>query len=197
MSHYTFEHLQQLRLDAKLHSLDTSRAKIERGTGDVFAVHLPRPMWSISSVTDEKVPSIVECRSAPEAEGTLLSWLLKLTRAERLACRTGRVIGWSPDQITRRPLTDTEISAYRAELQHLKVRDRLAEQLAEALQRQKAQLATQAGVDHLTEQYGLRHNAKPADAGVNALKADPIHEEPATFGATRRPSAARKGARHE
>lgn len=90
MTHSTHEHLQQLRLDAKLHSLDTRRAKIERGTGDVFAVHLPGPVWNISSVTDEKGPSIVECRSAPEAEGTLLSWLLKLTRAERLACRQGK-----------------------------------------------------------------------------------------------------------
>lgn len=192
MTHSTHEHLQQLRLDVKLHSLDNSRAKIERGTGDVFAVHLPRPVWNISSVTDEKVPPIVECRSAPEAEGTLLSWLLKLTRAERLACRQGRVVGWTMDQIAHRPLSDEEVRVYRAKLQYLKDRDRLAEQLAEALQRQKSQLATQAGVDHLAKQYGLA-SAKVVTPPV-AMKADPAHEETAT-GAVRRATVTRKGAK--
>ncbi|MFB1632489.1 hypothetical protein [Pseudomonas sp. AP-1] len=194
MSHFDQEHLQRLRLDVTLHAIDKTRASINKGAGDSFSVSLPRPMWDISAVLDAKVPSTIVCRSAGEAEGELLTWLLRIVRAERLACRQGRVVGWTQDQITRRPLSDSEVAEYKAQLKYIAERDRLAEQLAEALQRQKAQLATQAGVDHLSEMYGL---ASAKTVTPVAMKADPAHEETATVGATRRPSATRKGARHE
>lgn len=193
MSHFDQGHLQRLRLDVKLHAIDTSRAKIDRGVGDSFTVHLPRPMWDIAAVLDMKLPSTIVCRSAGEAEGELLAWLLRIVRAERQVCRTGRVVGWTGDQIARRPLSDAEISEYKEQLKYIAERDRISAQLSEALDAQKRRASVQQGVDHLTEQYGLHHTSKPVDAGANALKAAPAVES--TTGAGRRAPVTRRGAK--
>ena len=186
---YGPEHLQQLRLDAKLNAIDTSRAKIIQGSGDSFIVELPRPLWDITAVLDCKVPPSVECISAHQAEGELLTWLLRLTRAERLQCRRGRVYGWSADQLARRPLSDAEVTEYKAVL---KYRDDVASmqaQLSEALVAQQKRTAAEAGIANLTERYGLTEKPKPTVP--NAHKTDPA----APIYSGRQVPSTRKGAK--
>lgn len=168
---YDPEHIQQLRLDAKLNAIDTKRAKITQGTGDSFVVELPRPLWDVTAVLDTKVPSTVQCVSAQQAEGELLTWLLRLTRAERLQCRRGRVYGWSADQLARRPLSDTEVAEYKAMIKHRADVQRMQAQLSEALEQQQQRTATEAGIANLTERYGLEP-PKPA-APKSTVKGDP------------------------
>jgi len=187
---YDPEHIQQLRLDAKLNAIDTKRAKITQGAGDSFVVELPRPLWDVTAVLDTEVPSTVQCVSAQQAEGELLTWLLRLTRAERLQCRRGRVYGWSADQLARRPLSDAEVAEYKATIKHRADVQRMQAQLSKALEQQQKRTATEAGIANLTERYGLSEKPKPTVP--TAHKADPAT---APIYAGRQVPSTRKGAK--
>jgi hypothetical protein len=190
MTHYDQNHLAQLRTDAKISAIDLSRAKIRQSAGGGYSVALPRPLFEVDAVFGDKIPSEVTCTCASEAEGELLTWMLRIERAERKQCRIGRVVGWSPDQINRRPLTAAEVADYKALIKHRADVERLQDQLAEALQSQKQRNATQAGVANLVERYGLEPKAAVATPAVaNVEPADvPLY-------ANRQAPSIRKGAK--
>ncbi|GHS82662.1 hypothetical protein PAGU2196_34960 [Pseudomonas sp. PAGU 2196] len=191
MAFYSREHLEQLRNDATFNQVDTARARIERTANDAFMVILDDPLVDITTVLGIAAPRAILCTSITEAEGELLVQCLRIQRAERQKVRQGRVFGWSPEQVCRRPLTDEELSTYRAEVKHRAETARLIQQLNEALEGQKRDAATQAGIDHLTERYGLVQ-AKPTVPNANTVKADP---SAAPIYAGRHAPTARKGAR--
>ena len=188
MAFYDHNHLEQLRNDAQFNMIDLTRAKLERSADDAFLVCLGEPLVDITSVLGSTAPRAILCTYAAQAEGELLTQCLKVQRAERQKVRQGRTFGWSAEQICRRPLTDEELSTYRAEVKHRAETARLIQQLNEALEDQKRDAATQAGIDHLTERYGLVQQAKPTVPNANTIKADPT--EPVYAG---RQVRARKG----
>ncbi|MEJ5903936.1 hypothetical protein V7V80_04495 [Pseudomonas kermanshahensis] len=191
MAFYSREHLVQLENDARLNQIDLTRAKVERTANDAFMVMLDDPKVDVTTVLGCAAPRSILCLSAAEAQGELLVQCLRVQRAERQKVRQGRVYGWSAEQVCRRPLTDEELSAYRADAEHRATTAKLVEQLNEALAAQKAQAATQADIDHLTERYGLVQ-AKPTVPNANTVKADP---SAAPIYAGRHAPTARKGAR--
>lgn len=190
MAFYDQNHLEQLHADAKLNSIDLSRAKIERSANDAFLVLLDAPKVDVVTVLGHAAPRSILCSYAAQAEGELLTQCLRIQRAERLKVRQGRVYGWTTEQICRRPLTDEELTAYRAEVKHRVETAKLVEQLNEALEQQKRDAAKQAGIDRLAEHYGLQ----PVVATVpndSIVKADPAAEPMYA----RRQTRARKGAK--
>ncbi|MNQ94238.1 hypothetical protein D3C85_1097460 [compost metagenome] len=102
----------------------------------------------------------------------MLGWMLKITRAERQRVRTGRVYGLDSMQISRVPLSDLELSEYKAEIAHAARIKKLVADLAAATQAATAKADAAKGAANLTERYGLAV-AKPAQVDTKADAAVP------------------------
>ncbi|MCY1554378.1 hypothetical protein D9M68_909470 [compost metagenome] len=102
-----------------------------------------------------------------EAEGELITGLLKRQRAERQKVRLGRVAGWDSCAICRTPLGAQELAEYRAELAHKEEMVRLQKELSDALQAKAARAKTEGAVSDLAARYGL-----------TTTKTDPAVQEP-------------------
>lgn len=165
--HIDQERLRQLRIECELHGVDYSRAKIEATATGGYVVRLPKPLVDLGETLT--VPSSVEARNATYAEGELLDWMLRITRAERQRVRTGRVYGLDSQQIARTPLSDTELAEYRAEISHAARVKKLVADLAAATQAATAKAAAVKGAADLVERYGLA-TTKPVqvDTGTDA-----------------------------
>ncbi|MCE7761074.1 hypothetical protein GQL56_00340 [Pseudomonas putida] len=147
-------HILQLRNDATLAAIDFGRARIEAGHDGGFVVQLDRPKVDITRLLDGEVPSRIEARSASEAEGKMLQALIAVQRAERRMVRCG-IIGWTPEQICRRPLEAAELADYIAKIEHRTKVERLQRELAQAIARRARAEEEQNAADELAEKYGL------------------------------------------
>lgn len=164
------ERLRQLRSENELHGTDLSRARIEATKNGGYIVRLPAPLVDLGELLT--VPASVEASNAVYAEGEMLGWMLKITRAERQRVRAVRTYGLSPEQINRSPLTNEELSEYRAEVSHAARIKRLVADLAAATQAATAKAAATKGAAHLAERYGLA-TAKPVQADAKTDAAVP------------------------
>lgn len=153
--------LLQLRNDATLAAVDFKRARIE-AAADGFVVHIDAPKVDISRLVPTPPPSRVETRRATAAEGEMLRALLIIQRAERQTVRGG-IVGWSAEQIARRPLEPGELADYLEKTAHQKKVAQLQEQLAEAIARRARAEEEQHAADELAEKYGFATSqpAKP------------------------------------
>ncbi|MBP2083517.1 MULTISPECIES: hypothetical protein [Pseudomonas] len=162
--------LLQLRNDATLAAVDFKRARIE-AAADGFVVHIDAPKVDISRLVPTAPPSRVETRSATAAEGEMLRALLTIQRAERQTVRGG-IVGWTPEQIARRPLEPNELLNFQEKTAHAKKVAQLQEQLAEAIARRARAEEEQRAADELAEKYGFATSqpAKPKRATRSASK---------------------------
>lgn len=160
--------LKNLRREAELNHVDFSRARITQVRTGGYTVVLDKPLFDLGNVLTD-VPSEIDARSTAIAEGELLTWLMKIQRAERQKLRIGRVFGWSGDQISRCALSADEVSEYLAEVAHKKQVAELQKQLAAVLESNAVAATATAGADALKDRYGLSAPtpAKPA-------KVDPL-----------------------
>lgn len=164
--------LLQLRNDATLAAVDFKRARIE-AAADGFVVHIDAPKVDIGRLVPTPPPSRIETRSATTAEGEMLRALLTIQRAERQTVRGG-IVGWSAEQIARRPLEPGELADYLERSAHAKKVAQLQEQLAEAIARRARAEQEDAAVTELNARYGLAHAShaapKPKRANRSAAK---------------------------
>ncbi|MNF99753.1 hypothetical protein D3C84_826670 [compost metagenome] len=159
--HIDQERIRQLRAECELHGVDYSRARIEATKSGGYIVRLPTPVVVLGEILT--VPASVEAPNAVYAEGTMLDWMLRITRAERQKVRTGRVYGLDSMQVSRTPLTDAELAEYKAEISHAARIKKLVADLSAATQAASAKAAAAKGAAHLVEHYGLA-KAKPVQA---------------------------------
>ncbi|CAH0646791.1 MULTISPECIES: hypothetical protein [Pseudomonas] len=145
--------LLQLRNDATLAAVDFKRARIE-AAADGFVVHIDAPKVDISRLVPTPPPTRIETRSAVQAEGEMLRALLIIQRAERQTVRGG-IVGWSAEQIARRPLEPNELADYLARISHAKKVQELQGQLAEAISRRARAEQEDAAAAELNARYGL------------------------------------------
>lgn len=160
------ERLHQLRNECELHGVDYSRASIAPTKNGGYTVRLPVPLINLGEILT--VPSSVEAPNATYAEGEMLSWMLKITRAERQRVRTGRVYGLDPQQFNHMPLTDAELAEYKAQISHAARVKKLVDDLAAATQAATAKAAAAKGAAHLAQRYGLTAKPVQADAKTDA-----------------------------
>jgi hypothetical protein len=158
------ERILQLREDAALHNVDTTRGRIVATDSGTFYVHLNKPLVDISFFVPA-VPTRVEAKHSAAAEGELLTWLVTIQRAERRTIRAGTA-GMAPEQIARTPLTQDEIDRYIARRKGADQIEKLRDGLGKAIAaKAKAKAAKQAAAE-LTQRYGL--NAEPTAATAAA-----------------------------
>ncbi|WDM88045.1 hypothetical protein LG197_26200 [Pseudomonas asiatica] len=146
--------LLQLRNDATLAAVDFKRARIESGPDGGFVVHVSAPVVDISRLVPTPPPARIETRSATTAEGEMLRALLTIQRAERQTVRSG-IIGWSQEQIARRPLEPKELADYQQKTAHAAKVQQLQEQLSAAIARRARAEEEQRAADELAEKYGF------------------------------------------
>ncbi|BBU44957.1 hypothetical protein PPTS312_28720 [Pseudomonas putida] len=147
--------LDTLRRDAELHNLDTSRVRITPDDG-AYLVTFPRPLIALGPWAEHVQPAgAVRCRTAAQAEETMLRGLLKLSIAERQRVRCGFVVGWDSLRINRCPLSDDELDAYRLRIGHAAKVAQLQEELTEALAAQARREAAERGAADLSARHGL------------------------------------------
>ncbi|NQD57433.1 hypothetical protein HP546_19030 [Pseudomonas sp. CM25] len=151
----------QLRNDAALAAIDTKRARIEPADDGGFVVIIGAPVVDISRLLETLPPSRVETRSAIEAEGQMLHALLTIQRKERQVVRSG-IVGWTPEQITRRPLDPAELADYQAKVSHATKVAQLQRELSQAIDRRVRAEQDQRSADELAERYGLTQQSSPA-----------------------------------
>lgn len=173
--HFDNQKIMQLREDCQIHDIDFSRAKLE-ALGDGFVVTFAAALFDLGPMLDG-MPMRVEAKSPASAEGELLSGLLKIQRAERQRVRNGRVYGWSPEQLSRAPLTTEEIASYRAEVKHRGEVKKLQSELADALEKAASASERKRGAERLAEHYGLAP-AKPVRADTSTDTAVPAGTSP-------------------
>jgi uncharacterized membrane protein len=171
--HIDQERLRQLRAENEMHSTDFSRARIEATKTGGYIVRLPKPLIDLGEMLT--VPASVEAPNATYAEGEMLDWMLRITRAERQKVRSGRVYGLDSTQISRTPLTDAELAEYKAEISHAARVKKLVADLAAATKAATAKAAAVKGAAHLAERYGL---AKPVQADAKTDAAVPVGTSP-------------------
>jgi hypothetical protein len=159
--HIDQERLRQLRAECELHGVDYSRASIAPTKIGGYTVRLPAPLVDLGELLT--VPASVEAPNATYAEGEMLGWMLKITRAERQKVRTGRVYGLDSMQISRMPLTDAELAEYKAEISHAARVKKLVADLSAATQAASAKASAAKGAANLAERYGLA-TTKPVQA---------------------------------
>ena len=181
---YDIEHLNRLRVDADLHNVDYSRAKLTTTVDGQYVIHFDRPVVDLGPWAESAPERTVTARSAEGAEVALLSGLLKLTVCERRRVRTGVVCGWSGDQIARTPLSAEELAAFKARTNPARKIEKLQEELTEALARQAARAAAAQGAADLAERYGL-------------AAATPVQTSKPTGTVSGRPSKAKRASRQE
>ncbi|MHC8395967.1 hypothetical protein ACYZT8_20365 [Pseudomonas sp. LB3P93] len=146
--------LRNLRREAEINHIDFSRAKIRAAKDGGYVVVFDPPLYDLGSVLLDP-PGEVDARTAAIAEGEMLIGLIKIQRAERYRLRTGRVFGWSQDQISRRPLAAAEVDEYLASITHRKEVAKLQRELAQVLESNAKTAASNAGADELKSRYGL------------------------------------------
>lgn len=151
---------ENLRQEARINSIDFSRARICAAKDGGYVVKFDAPLFDLGTVLTD-VPSEIDARTGAIAEGEMLTGLLRIQRAERLKVRTGRVFGWSQDQLNRRPLSADEIAEYKASVAHAAEVKRLTRELAQVVESNAATAKANAGADELKELYGLAPS-KPA-----------------------------------
>lgn len=165
---YDSEYLRQLRKQCTLCSIDFTRARITT-VGSRYKVTFDPPLFSLGPWL-ESLPEAEETSSPLHAEGYMLDGLLKIQRAERQRLRSGRVHGWPIDQINRRPLSEQEISDYRALLKHQAEVKKLQDELAEALRTSADKAIAQHGLADLKSRYPLGSTTPaPTPAGASAV----------------------------
>lgn len=150
----------QLRNDAALAAIDFKRARIEPGSDGGFVVHIGQPLVDIGRLIASP-PTRVETRSAVQAEGEMLRALLVIQRAERQTVRGG-IIGWTPEQIARRPLDPDELADYQAKVSHAKKVAQLQRELSQAIDRRVRAEQEDAAANELAARYGLTQQPSPA-----------------------------------
>jgi len=166
------QRIRQLREDADLHCIDTSRGRIEASGSGTFYVHLDKPLFDISGML-RAVPTRVEARHAAAAEGELLTWLVAIQRAERRTARMGSH-GMSSVDIARKPLSAEEISQFKARTSGTKQIEALRLELVAAIERKAKVAAAKAAAAQLNERYGTTAAvacAVPVDGQSPALNA--------------------------
>ena len=150
---FDLELLRQLRSECELHAIDVTRAKLIPDSDGQWLLRFDAPVIDINAVLPG-VPSNLQARSAGQAEGLMLTWLKRIQVAERQLLRTG-VCGWSSVDIRRRPITEAELSAYRARIENNAVVARLQAQLTEVLETTAKDARVKAAHDDLQSRYGL------------------------------------------
>lgn len=146
------QHVAQLRADCLNHAIDTSRATITVDAGK-YVVKFGAPLFSLGDVLPNP-PINTTVAGKLYAEGVFLQGLLRLQVAERHRARFGRVIGWSNDQLNRKPLSDDEIADFKAELANRTEGAKLQAELAEVLVRNEQAKKARLGATDLAERYG-------------------------------------------
>lgn len=146
------ERIAQLRDECERHSVDYSRAKITP-SGSGYTVRLPTPVVDLGETL--AAPGTVEARNATYAEGEMLDWLLRITRAERQRVRIGRTYGMAPEAICRTPLSSAELADYKAEIAHAAKVKKLVAELAAATQATAEKAIAAKGTADLAQRYGL------------------------------------------
>jgi hypothetical protein len=158
--------IRQLREDAALHNVDTTRGKITATESGTFRVTLDAPLVDVSFFLPA-VSTRVEAKHSAAAEGELLTWLVAIQRAERKVVRAG-TSGMSPDQIARTPLSPDEIDRYIARIKGAHQIERLRIELGAAVAaKAKARAAKQSAAE-LNQRYGLHAEPTAATATTAA-----------------------------
>ena len=152
--------LMQLREDADLHCIDTTRGRIEASGSGTFYVHLDKPLFDISGIL-RAVPTRVEAKHAAIAEGEYLSWLVAIQRAERRTVRMG-TCGMSPVDIARTPLSAEEISRFKARTSGAKEIEALRLELVAAIERKAKVAAAKVAAEALNTRYGTTQTVSAA-----------------------------------
>lgn len=163
--------LKTLREDAELHAVDFGRASIGRTSDGSYIVRFERPRFDTAPWSVPAGETV--CRTAGQAEVTLLRGLIALHRAERLKARTG-YLGWDNARICHEALKPEEIAEHCARVAHAEEVERLREQLAEAVVKKSRRETAVAGAAQLAERYGLRNEpARPTNLQGTAVSANP------------------------
>lgn len=173
---YDSEHIRYLRREAEIYAIDFSRARISPAD-DGYVVHLDPPLFDLKGAMDDVPPTRIDSRSALRAEGELLTWLMRIQRAERQKARVGVKCGWSGDQVNRRALTDEEIAEHKGRIGHQARVAKLQAELSEAIQSSAANAAARAASAELTSRYGL--STEPRNDVPAAVVGTPPSAHPA------------------
>jgi hypothetical protein len=152
--------LQQRRDEAERLHLDLSRGSIHPKESGGYIVRFGNPLFDISATLHD-APTETECKTASQAEYTLLVGLRQIQLAERRQCRIGRVYGLSNSELNSLPLSGLEVCEYRALVAHKKEVARLQRELTAVLEANAKSAVTSAGAADLADRYGL---AKPESA---------------------------------
>ena len=158
---YDSEHLRALRTEAERHAIDFSRARLEPDANGGYVIHFTPPLVSLDETF--KAPAAIESRTAGQAEGEMLSWLLKIQIAERQRVRTGRVYGRDSSWVNRTPLSTDELSEYKADLSHQAKLSQLQAELAAVIETAALRAKADGSAAELRERYGMT-TAKPDTA---------------------------------
>jgi hypothetical protein len=166
--------LDNLRREAKINQIDFSRAKIRKAKDGGYVVVFDAPLFHLGDVLRDP-PGEVDARTAAIAEGVMLQGLMAIQRAERVRARMGRCYGLSPDQVVRRPLSDSDVADYKAGIAHQAEVKRLQRELTAVLEANAKNTATSAGAADLADRYGLaeRTPAKEPEAALALPSAKP------------------------
>ncbi|CAD5377438.1 conserved hypothetical protein [Pseudomonas sp. OF001] len=146
------DELEQARREVALCNIDTTRGRIEPA-GAGYIVVLDAPVVDIAAHIEGDIPRRITCRTAWQAEVQMLTWLKRIQQAERKQVRMGR---WHDGvtELVKRPLDQSEVADYLAELAHRKQVDKLRDELAEALARRADRRAQEQAEQALIERYG-------------------------------------------
>lgn len=149
---FDFAHLNQLREECEIHSIDMGRVSIvPLGTEGHYLVTFDKPMVDIERFAPG-MPSRFEARSAGQAEGLALMYATKIQVAERQVVRHGAVCGWDQSRINRTPISADELNRYRARLKEAALQARMVRELREAAETAQAE-ANQRAADDLAARY--------------------------------------------
>lgn len=157
----------ETRREAGLLNLDLTRATIHAREGGGYAVCFGPPLFDISATLHD-APTETACENAAQAEYTLLAGLRRIQLAERRQCRIGRVYGLSNSELNSRPLSELEVTEYKACIAHQAEVKRLQRELTQVLEANAKSAANTAGADELKDRYGLAKR-KPAEESEAAL----------------------------
>ncbi|WP_223456515.1 hypothetical protein [Pseudomonas sp. GL-RE-19] len=168
------QELDNLRRECRINSIDFSRARLRTSAGGGYVVVWDAPLFDLGDFLLDP-PSEASARTAAMAEGLMLQGLLRIQRSERLRLRMGRTVGWSQDQIGRRPLSADEVDEYLASVAHKKEVARLQRELTQVLEANAKNATATAGNAELKERYGFakRKPAKKPEAELALPSAHP------------------------
>lgn len=144
----------QTRKEADLLNLDLARGTIHPNEGGGYIVRFGPPLFDISATLHD-APTETACENAAQAEYTLLVGLRQIQLAERRQCRIGRAYGLCNSEFNSRPLSDLEVTEYKACIAHQAEVKRLQRELTAVLEKNAKSAATDAGAADLADRYGL------------------------------------------